>query len=972
MWFERKVSFLLLFLCLIILASFCFLGFRFGSPETDARALVVTTEYSGANAREVERVITIPLEDSIGDISGVLRISSSSEFGKSRVTVFAKRDAEINALYAYVAERVELARAGFPRAVQKTRVARGDATNRPVFIVSFEASAIGRRELGEYVDAVIKGRYERVRGTGEIETGGRAIEDIVIVCDPKRSAEYGIDPFAVSEALQNGYARLPVGSVETDNRATSLFFDGNLRDLDDFKRISVSTAGGTPIRLSEIADVSRSYRFTEQRSRIDGEERVILYVHSGGAANVLALCTELSSVTADIAKEGLDARVMYSKGDEIMEGINKILISMAISMASLFVFIGLFMPDARSRAILSLSIPLSIFLGLAAISALGVPVDASIVSGLTIGSGLIIDNYLIIYDYVRKNRGASIAPIALPLLSGTLTTLIVFLPLLSLKSLNAGIQSISLSICGMLIISQFLTFTFIPLPLRLAALRETTRKPVIPFALVARPFFFLTEISQRYRKPLRFAYALIILAVPALLLLEPKEFTPIDEEGIIFAHAEFPSGTTIAEVDSSILPYLREFRKIPAVSRVESNARRGSAEISVTFDNDVVDSSDLQESLERITAQSPHARFFFGLDQNTKAYKIRLTLTGSDHATLREQVRKIGETFAREDWVTGVVYHFKENPPARVYTPKLAELAALGLYPDRVASILRWNVQGPVALKWIEKQRERDVRVSSPMANRSLEGLSSIPLAVSGSNPITLSGVGSFRESSEPDRLYRDNRQNSVSFTILTKRIALDEIDARIKSVATAIELPPGYGLFPDSSIEDSMREYRLMFLVFAFAVFLIYALLAIENESFTLPILIISAIPFSAFFPLIFLIALKKPITIASIIGIIILSGTSVNNYILITDSLAASHGAGSFLERVKTALANRFNPLFLSCGTSVIASVPILFSARPFSDFPSALAIIITLGILGSFVGSFLFLPAIVDCFIKEKREA
>ncbi len=107
-------------------------------------------------------------------------------------------------------------------------------------------------------------------------------------------------------------------------------------------------------------------------------------------------------------------------------------------------------------------------------------------------------------------------------------------------------------------------------------------------------------------------------------------------------------------------------------------------------------------------------------------------------------------------------------------------------------------------------------------------------------------------------------------------------------------------------------------------------------------------------------------------IIGIIILSGTSVNNYILITDSLAASRGEGSFLERVKAALADRFNPLFLSCGTSVIASVPILFSARPFSDFPSALAVIITLGILGSFVGSFLFLPAIVDCFIKEKREA
>ncbi|HPS45245.1 MAG TPA: efflux RND transporter permease subunit, partial [Treponemataceae bacterium] len=239
MWFDRKVSYLLLFICLLILSGICFLGFRFGSPEADARALAVTTEYSGANAREVERVITIPIEDAIGDIPGVLRMSSSSEFGKSRVTVFAKRDAEINALYADITERVERARSGFPRAVQKTRVARVDATNRPVFIVSFESSSIGKRELGEYVDEAIKVRYERVRGTGEIETGGRAIEDIMVSVDPKRAAEYGIDSLAVSEALRDGYARFPVGSVEAGERSTPIFFDGDLRDLDDFKRVSV-------------------------------------------------------------------------------------------------------------------------------------------------------------------------------------------------------------------------------------------------------------------------------------------------------------------------------------------------------------------------------------------------------------------------------------------------------------------------------------------------------------------------------------------------------------------------------------------------------------------------------------------------------------------------------------------------------------------------------------------------------------
>jgi len=235
--------------------------------------------------------------------------------------------------------------------------------------------------------------------------------------------------------------------------------------------------------------------------------------------------------------------------------------------------------------------------------------------------------------------------------------------------------------------------------------------------------------------------------------------------------------------------------------------------------------------------------------------------------------------------------------------------------------------------------------------------------------PTTLGGLGKFIQTADPERLYRENRQNSVSFTIETKRLGLSTISVNIDTTIRSIALPTGFGLFPDESLSEAMKNYQTMYLVFLLAVFLIYALLAIQNESFAIPLLIISAIPFSAFFPLAFLAMLHKPISSASIIGIIILSGTSVNNFILIIDTLRNSRTDESLLAKITVALRRRFNPLFLSCGTSIIAAIPILFSAKPFSDFPSALAIIITLGVTGSFVGSFLFFPAIVEFFIKPQ---
>jgi len=966
LYFEKTVSYTLLFTCLMILSAVCMLNFSFGSASSSSLAFSITTEYYGANSKEIERVITMPLEDGIGDIPGIKKIQSTSEYGKSRIMVLAKANSDMNLLYTDIRERVDRVRAGFPKAVQKTQIVSSDNANHPVYIVSFKSEVLGLSELGNYVDTEIKPKYQRIRGTGEIETGGLGVQDILVSIDNGMATQYGIDPFVVSQTLHDAYIRMPTGSLCNGMVSTPIFFDSEVNDIDDFKTFEIRSKDGASVKLSEIAEITRQTRTSEQISRIDGEKRIILYIYSGGSVNTLALCDNLAKVTKSITDRGLNGEVIYSKGSEIKDSINKILISMVISMISLFLFIGLFIPDIKSRVILSASIPLSIFLGISALSALKIPVDASIISGLMIGSGLIIDNYLIIYDFIRKNREKPIHEIAMPLLSGTLTTLIVFLPLITLKSMSPDIQSISFSICGMLIISQLMTFTFLPHPLRLSCNSTSAKKPIISFETVARPFFSLTRFSQLHRPMLKIIYSLIILSVPFFLFFGQKEFTPIDNDSVLFVHVEFPSGTTIEEVDRVIAPYIKQFKETSYVRLVESNSKRGNAQISVTFDNSKSNIHDLQNKLEKLTERTHKGQFFYGIDQNTGTYKICFTLTGNDHETLREKAKDIGAYYSKQTWVTGVIYHFKENPPAYMYIPDTNRFSGFSLYPDKAASILRWNVQGPVALKWIEKQKEHDVRIKCKASIVSLPDLELLPVVMNGTSPASLGGLGHFIQREEPDRLYRENRQNSISFTVQTKRIGLNAINEKINESIKSQSLPTGYGIFPDSSISDSLKNYKTMYLVFLLAVFLIYALLAIQNESFILPLLIISAIPFSAFFPLLFLLIVQKPITSASIIGMIILSGTSVNNFILIMDTMQNSTEEGEILERVTNALQRRFNPLFLSCGTSIIAAIPILFSSKPFSDFPSALAIIITLGITGSFIGSFLFLPALIDLFL------
>lgn len=961
MLLEKNVSYTLLAALLLITASLFWTRFTFGAPPPEQISYRITTEYFGATAEEVERVITIPLENNLSDIPGITRIRSTSEFSKSRITILTGKNVHSTFLFADIRERVERTRIQFPKAVQKPRILASDSTNTPVFIVSFVPGFLGLAEFGEYADKEIKNRYQRIPGTGEIEIGGRGVRETVIILDDSKAAQYNTDIHSISTVLNNTILRLPAGDFTIHNRKIPVLFDSNFKSLDDFRSLRLSSQDKIFIHLEEIATVFNRYRKPDQISRINGDKRIILYIHAGGNANPLILCKNLAETTRELEGEGFQPEIIYSKGEDIEQDIKKILVAMFISMAIIFLFIGLFIPGVSTRAVFALSIPISLFLGISCLSALEIPIDTGILAGLIIGSGLIIDNYLVVYNHLSIQESRSIKPLAAPLFSATATTIIAFLPLVLGGAVDPQITSIAISISLLLFVSLFLSFTFLKKPLAFSVNRKSN-KPVISLRLIITPFMHVKNLSMR--KPLLTCtvYAAIIVASMGMLIFFDKEFSPVDNPGILFTHVEFPSGTTISEIDKQLVPYISAFSKVPHVRTVESNARRGNAQISITFDPDAISASDLAEKLKPLTASSSKGQFFIGMDQNLESYKVTITITGPDHKILREEVTRTGKDFSARPWVSGVIYHFKEEPPAYVFSPYLPQMSAQSKYPEKFAQLLRWNIQQPVSLKWLVDGKEQDVRISGSAKTEGLYDISSIPVISGDASPVRLGDTGTLSLRKDPDKLYRENRQNSISFSITTDRIGLKKIKAFLEEALAETNLPNGYGIFGDPSIQESIQNYQRMNLVLCIAILLIYALLAIQSESFTRPLVIISVIPFCMFLPLLLLLVTKTPITASVLVGITVLSGMAVNNYILIMDALDKAPAEIPFKEKMHSAMEKRFMPLFLSSGTSILAAIPILFTASPFSSTPGTLAIIVSLGLLGSFIGSFVFLPALL----------
>lgn len=961
MIFERNVSYLLLAVLVLTLGGVFWSQFTFGEPPPKQVTYRITTEYFGATAEEVERIITIPIENNLSDIPGITRIQSSSEFAKSRITVVGEENIQSVLLFGDIRERVERARIQFPRAVQKPRITSSDSTNNPLFIVSFKPGLLGLSEFGEFADREIKNRYQRIPGTGEIEVGGRGVQETILVLDDTKAAQYDTDTHTISELLNKTMLRTPVGEFTINNRTIPVLFDSNFKSLDEFRSMLLFSRDGNVIPLEEIADIFQRYRKPDQISRINGEKRIILYIYAGGNANPLLLCRNLERMTKDLQKEGFSPEIVYSKGRDIEKGIKKILVAMMISMVTIFLFIGLFVPGLATCIVFATSIPVSLYLGISILSALRVPIDTGILAGLIIGSGLIIDNYLVVYNHLATQHTNVLKNLAAPLFAATATTIIAFFPLVLGNTVDQQITSIAISISVLLLVSLCLSFSFLKKPLLLSVSKQH-RTPLIPLEVVEKLFFHIKEIALRKPALTNLSYGCIILASLCMLVFLDKEFSPEENPGILFTHVEFPSGTTISEIDKQLSPYIPLFLKVNHVKTVESSARRGNAQISITFDPDSISASELAEQLKPLTAASSKGQFFFGMDQNLESYNITITITGPDHKTLREEVLRIGKEFSEQPWISGVIYHFKEEPPSFVFSPNLSQMATQNLYPVKFAQLLRWNIQQPVSLKWLVNEKEQDVRISGSANREGLYGISSIPVLSKENVSIRFGDAGTLSIRKDPDKLYRENRQNSISFSITTNRIGLKRVQKNLEKALLQTELPKGYGIFIDPAINKTIQTYGRMIFLLCLAIFLIYTLLAIQSESFIRPLLIISVIPFCVFPPLLILLLTKTPITAPILVGITVLSGMSVNNYILIMDAIDKEPSETPINQKIDSAIKTRFMPLFLSSGTSILAAVPILFTAGPFASTPSTLATIVSLGLLGSFLGSFIFLPSLL----------
>jgi multidrug efflux pump subunit AcrB len=437
----------------------------------------------------------------------------------------------------------------------------------------------------------------------------------------------------------------------------------------------------------------------------------------------------------------------------------------------------------------------------------------------------------------------------------------------------------------------------------------------------------------------------------------------------VYAHIEFESGTPIEDIDRRTAELTQGVIGLPGVRHVETNARRESSDMTVTLDGRDGADERVRSVLTAGARNLPHAFLYLPSGPHGSGQAIEVSLMGPENLLLRSLAERTARALRGEPWVDQVVLNFKEGPPTYVFSVNHEDLSYYGLNTSEIARALRWSMYGPVVLKWFEPgSRQVDLRVRAEHTKAvDLDTIRSTGITGSTGRVVAVAQLGRFILTRPPSRIYRNDRRRAVYFTLHTPLHDTRAAVTYLQSFLRNNSLPFGYAFRIDRRIFDRLRRSQTLSILLFGAMVLVFVTLAVQTESLSSPLLVMSIVPFSLAVPIALLWARGSGLDVPVLVSLIIVSGMVVNNAILVVDTvqsrLAAVGGCGKqeIVRSMRYAVRRRTRALLLTSGTVVLGMFPFLFGTAANSELFRPLAYVLVWGTAASVAATFLVLPAV-----------
>ncbi len=982
-------------------------------PAMNYPGLTVIIEYPGITPDKIETIITKPVEQTLRSVPGIESITSVSEEGKSRVNVNFHTGTDIAMAALRVRERISLLRGGFPRAVQEPMVVRYDPSDRPAVIAAVEripGEKPSLTEVREYAERVIKPRLQRIEGVSEVYAAGGLRKEIHVAVDPGKFSARSLDFERLFAVLQEGGLELPAGKLTSGGREYHVRTAGRYRSPGEIADTVVHLDGERAVRVADFAEVKESHREAEDLARLDGKERVLLYVHRSGDANTLRVSEEAAKVFGSI--EGCGIRVVYSQGDYIRAAVGNVVASGVWGLLIVFFAVFAFYRDISRALMIGVSIPFSIITVFACMYFAKVPIDVISLSGLALAAGMVVDNSIIVMDSISRgkadvasvHRGAR--EVAVAIAASTATTVAVFFPIVFGDEMTRRMYSgMAFTVSSALIISLLAATVFIPvlylgfsgrpraccgrpgafLPRRKG--NSATKPEAAPRriqkgeSVLAGAYKTALEYAFAHRRTLYAATGAVAAAALLCLAFTRSEFIDPFTSGELYLYCEFPTGTSLRATDDAVKLVEGHVRESGIAKKVSAKIEKWRGTLVVTLkDAGPREWKALRKRLgdEANAILKPFGAFAFVAEpDDLAARELDVTFIGDDNDRLREIARNAAKKIQSIPGIDECVLRFREGKPSYRLRVDREKAGASGLSMSKIARFFHSALYGPVAIKYPGREREIDVRVKFERKGLpALKGLLAQTIQSESGASIPLKGLVSIEEGSDRTRIWRRNGRRAVTVTARIGELSFDEGAEKIEASLSSLTLPADYSWEFSENLGRERKGRRLMALLTLFSILLVFMIIAGLLESLSLPFLVITTVPLAFCGVFIALFLTGSTLNIAAFIGMIVLTGIAVNNGIVLVERIRATLPAKGPVSpeeidaKAMSVSIRHFNPIIITAITTVLGFFPALLSGGEGSTLWRPLALTVVSGLAFSTAIVIFIIPISFKYFYASPR--
>jgi HAE1 family hydrophobic/amphiphilic exporter-1 len=929
-------------------------------PKVEFPIVNITTTLRGASPEEVESQVSKRIEEAVNTVSGIDDLRSTSAEGVSIVTVqfVLEKDAEEAA--QEIRDKINRVLGQLPRDADPPVIEKLATDAAPVITVVVSAKR-DLRETTKLVDDRIKKNIESISGVGQVRFVGERQRQIQIVLNGDRMYAYNlnIDQVRQQIALQN--VEVPGGNIDQGRREVSLRTLGRVEKPQEFERIIVSSRGGQPVRVSDIATVIDGYEEPRSLARLNGEAAVALEVRKQAGTNTLDVIHAVKERIAELQTTlPPDFRISYSRDqstfiEESFKAVQEHLLLGGI-LAGLIVLA--FIRSWRSTLIASIAIPTSIIATYTLMHLMGFTLNQITMLALTLMVGIVIDDAIVVLENIfRFMEERHMSPveaalagtrdIGLAVMATTFSLVIIFLPVAMMGGIvGRFMSSFGYTAAFAIMVSLLVSFTMTPMLcsrfLKPPDKESEATKDTWLFRAMAAFYRRALEWSMKHRWVIVTVSVAICLASGPMFMRIGKDFLPQDDQSEFEVTVKTPPGSSLEGTDQVFREVEAELRTLPHVkdlftvigADVRKQVDRGAVLVSLTPANQRKESQRVLMAMARqklakfrdlTVGVQPPAAISGGPDR-----ELMFFVQGPDLQQLDQYAARIKARLAAMPGVVDLESSFEAGKPELRVAVNRDKAADLSVSVASIASALRTLVGGDEQVTTYREGDDRyDVmlRVDKQFRNsrNALERLF-VPSATLGN--VAVSNVATISEATGPTQIERYNRQRQIMITgNIAAGQSLSAVIQELNAAVADLKMPPEYR----TGLVGRSRELGRAATNFAIALLLsiifMYMILASQFESFIDPVTILLSLPLSVPFAILSLYLANENFSIIySSVGILVLFGIVKKNSILQIDHIKALRHEGlPRLQAILRGCEDRLRPILMTTAALVAGMIPL-----------------------------------------------